>query len=105
MSNRFKQWAAVLFGALLLVVAALASAYATVPLVEFYHAGSDHYFVSADPLEIDALDRGIFAGWTRTGYSWPVIPSSEPTPAGATPRLPLLRATRGRARLALLLGV
>jgi len=85
MSNSLKQASAVLAGAILLVVTVLASAYATVPLVEFYHSGSDHYFVSADPLEIDALDRGLFAGWARTGYSWPVIPSTDHTLAGASP--------------------
>ena len=41
-----------------------------VDVIEFYHAGFDHYFVSADPVEINALDTGYFTGWTRTGYQF-----------------------------------
>ena len=35
--------------------------------VEFYHAGFDHYFLTANGDEIFALDFGIFKGWARTG--------------------------------------
>jgi hypothetical protein len=35
--------------------------------VEFYHAGFDHYFLTANGDEIFALDTGYFAGWARTG--------------------------------------
>lgn len=42
----------------------------SVPVIEFYHAGFDHYFITADPDEIAKLDRGIFAGWARTGLSF-----------------------------------
>ncbi len=41
-----------------------------VDVIEFYHAGFDHYFMSADPVEINALDTGYFTGWTRTGYQF-----------------------------------
>ncbi|HVO88760.1 MAG TPA: hypothetical protein VMV45_09470, partial [Casimicrobiaceae bacterium] len=34
---------------------------------EYYHAGFDHYFMTADPAEKAALDNGTFAGWQRTG--------------------------------------
>ena len=34
----------------------------TVPVVEFYHAGFDHYFISDDPLEIAGLDQRRFHG-------------------------------------------
>ena len=34
---------------------------------EFYHAGFDHYFSTAEPAEIDVLDRAVIAGWIRTG--------------------------------------
>ena len=44
------------------------SAPATV--IEFYHAGLDHYFITADKAEADALDKGIFSGWVRTGYQF-----------------------------------
>ncbi|MEO8752760.1 MAG: S8 family serine peptidase [Casimicrobiaceae bacterium] len=39
-------------------------------IIEFYNASLDHYFVSAEPLEISALDTGKFAGWHRTGQSF-----------------------------------
>jgi DNA-binding beta-propeller fold protein YncE len=43
-----------------------------VTAVEYYHAGFGHYFITAIPAEIAALDGGVFAGWTRTGYSFNV---------------------------------
>ena len=43
---------------------------AEIPAVEFYHAGFDHYFLSADPAEIAGLDSGVFSGWARTGESF-----------------------------------
>lgn len=39
--------------------------------VEYYHAGFGHYFMSANPVEIAALDAGAFDGaWQRTGQSF-----------------------------------
>lgn len=39
--------------------------------VEYYHAGFDHHFVTANPQEIAALDAGAFGGaWRRTGQSF-----------------------------------
>jgi hypothetical protein len=43
-----------------------------VAAIEFYHAGLDHYFLTADAHEIQDLDTGVHAGWTRTGYSFEV---------------------------------
>ena len=40
------------------------------PVIEYYHAGFDHYFVTDIPDEIAKLDDGTFAGWSRTGESW-----------------------------------
>lgn len=41
-------------------------------VVEFYHAGLDHYFITANPAEATAVDNGSAgAGWVRTGYSFP----------------------------------
>ncbi|MDQ6619273.1 MAG: hypothetical protein M3Z31_06170 [Pseudomonadota bacterium] len=40
---------------------------------EFYHRTLDHYFVSAQPDEIAALDAGVFTGWARTGQTWKVF--------------------------------
>jgi hypothetical protein len=43
-----------------------------VEVVEFYDAGLDHYFISADPAEIDVLDGGAFGGaWRRTMSTFP----------------------------------
>ncbi len=39
-------------------------------VVEYYHAGMDHYFMTADPREVAALDGGQFVGWERTGQSF-----------------------------------
>ncbi len=39
-------------------------------VIEFYNAALDHYFVSAEPLEISALDTGKLPGWRRTGQSF-----------------------------------
>lgn len=36
-------------------------------IVEFFHAGFGHYFVTNLGAEIAALDSGTFAGWARTG--------------------------------------
>ena len=38
-----------------------------VAAVEYYNHRLDHYFVSATPAEIDALDLGTPSGWERTG--------------------------------------
>lgn len=40
---------------------------ALVDVVEYYHAGFDHYFISALPADIAALDSGQLKGWARTG--------------------------------------
>jgi len=50
--------------------------------VEYYHAGLDHYFVTALPDEIAKLDGGSFAGWQRTGRSFSVFPADA---AGRAP--------------------
>lgn len=46
---------------------------------EYYHGGYGHYFVTASPAEIAALDSGQFAGWTRTGESFEVLELDDPT--------------------------
>jgi serine protease len=44
---------------------------ATVTVVEYYHAGFDHYFITSVPTDISALDGGAFGGvWARTGYQF-----------------------------------
>ena len=48
--------------------AGLVGLLATIPVVEYYHAGFDHYFITANPDEIRLLDGGAFGGaWVRTG--------------------------------------
>jgi len=40
--------------------------------VEFYHQAFEHYFVTANPAEIAALDSGAVSGWWRTGQRYRV---------------------------------
>ena len=40
--------------------------------VEYYHEAFEHYFVTANPAEIAALDSGAFSGWWRTGQRFQV---------------------------------
>ena len=41
------------------------------PVVEFYNAGSDHYFITADPAEAAMVDGGgAGPGWVRTGSAF-----------------------------------
>jgi len=44
--------------------------------VEFYSAERDHYFISALPGDIAALDSGRLRGWTRTGKFFAVYPAA-----------------------------
>lgn len=55
------------------VVAALpvAAAAPTAQVVEFHNAARNHYFVTAFPEEVAALDAGVpVAGWVRTGVTF-----------------------------------
>jgi Bacterial Ig domain/Repeat of unknown function (DUF5648) len=40
--------------------------------IEFYNAALSHYFITASQTEVDVLDSGGIAGWTRTGLSFKV---------------------------------
>ncbi len=51
-----------------------------VDVVEYYHSGFDHYFISALPADIAALDSGTLKGWARTGLSF----KSYDAPASGT---------------------
>lgn len=53
--------------------------------VEYYNASLDHFFISALAPDIDALDTGRIAGWTRTGLSFSVFPSQAAGGLGVTP--------------------
>jgi hypothetical protein len=55
----------------------------SVPLVEYYNANLDHYFVTWMPEEIAILDAGVqIKGWTRTGKT---LRTSTIAKAGASP--------------------
>jgi hypothetical protein len=47
-------------------------------LVEYFHAGFAHYFVTALPNEIAILDGGTLPGWSRTGKTMHVWLSPQP---------------------------
>lgn len=51
-------------------VASTPAATVASPVVEYYHAALDHYFISGLPDEIDALDANPAWGWLRTGYGF-----------------------------------
>ena len=51
-------------------------------VVEYYHDPLDHYFITALPAEIAALDAGAFAGWRRSGRGFKAWPAAR---AGASP--------------------
>jgi hypothetical protein len=50
--------------------------------VEYHHAALDHYFITADPAEVNALDTGRFAGWQRTGMGFNVFDPADTTGMG-----------------------
>jgi hypothetical protein len=64
-----------------LTSASLPSAEILGAVVEYYHSGFDHYFVTSIADEITKLDNGTFVGWTRTGRSF----SSYASSPGAVP--------------------
>ncbi|MEO8487003.1 MAG: heparinase II/III family protein [Betaproteobacteria bacterium] len=54
-------------------------------VVEFYNAGLQHYFISADPAETAVLDGGAFGGvWKRTGSAFSAW-NFAGAPAGTVP--------------------
>ncbi len=56
------------------LIARLAGDRQTLDVLEYYHAGFDHYFIATVPDEIRKLDDGTFVGWERTGESFAVFP-------------------------------
>ncbi len=60
-----------------------ATAAVTETVVEYYHAGLDHYFLTWMPNEIAILDAGTqIRGWTRTGHSFKTYTTPQ---AGTSP--------------------
>ena len=82
--------------------------YASVDVTEFYHAGLDHYFMTANPGEKALLDNGTLTGWKRTGVGFAAYASNSGAPgvrrsAGSTasPKRNSIRiSTRRRRRSA-----
>lgn len=60
-----------------LSVGAVAGAVGIAPVVEFYNAALDHYFITQDPTEIADLDHSAHVGWQRTGQSFPAYVSGR----------------------------
>ncbi|HVF63056.1 MAG TPA: hypothetical protein VNE58_03580 [Casimicrobiaceae bacterium] len=54
-------------------------------VIEFYHSGLDHYFVTRDANEIRLLDNGTFRGWARTGQKFEVFDAGDPRLTGSIP--------------------
>ncbi|MEO6929636.1 MAG: hypothetical protein ABI190_10770 [Casimicrobiaceae bacterium] len=52
-----------------------------IAVVEYRYPPWDHYFMTAFDNEIDALDRGLFPGWVRTGRTFNAWPLSSATGA------------------------
>lgn len=51
----------------------------TVRVVEFYDAGPGHFFMTADPVELDGLAARTFGpSFVRTGLSFDVLPAGDP---------------------------
>lgn len=55
------------------------------PVVEYFHAGLNDYFVTADPTEINCLDTGCLVGWERTGLRFLAYGNPALAPADALP--------------------
>jgi Repeat of unknown function (DUF5648) len=46
--------------------------------IEYNNRGLDHYFITAEAAEIDALDSGRLPGWQRTGEIVPLVGARPP---------------------------
>ncbi len=55
------------------------------PMIEFYNAALDHYFVTLNPTEVADLDDGIHVGWARTGSAFAVFGAAPAAPATFVP--------------------
>lgn len=54
----------------LLTVSEIAAPTQQLPVLEYYNATLDHYFMTQDTGEIADLDSGVHPGWARTGESF-----------------------------------
>src|SRR4051812_36407499 len=53
--------------------------------IEYYHAGFDHYFITALPAERAVLDAAELTGWSRTGRGFSVFSIPPPSPFTVSP--------------------
>ena len=76
MSPRLCRIAVVLLIPAWLAMASTTSrAQTTISVIEYFHAGFDHYFVTGIADEIAKLDNGTFSGWARTGQQFLAYPT------------------------------
>jgi lysyl endopeptidase len=54
-------------------------------VVEYYYAGFDDYFITANAAEIQGLDSGAHPGWVRTGLTFLAYSDPSVAPAGTQP--------------------
>jgi hypothetical protein len=54
-------------------------------VIEYYHSGLDHYFITNDANEIRVLDSGGHQGWARTGHTFQVFDVGDPRLANSLP--------------------
>ena len=57
----------------------------TVPVIEYYNAALDHYFITASPAEIAQLDAAVGGAFERTGYFFYAWIDPRRRRAGARP--------------------
>ena len=56
-----------------------------VPVIEYYRADSDHYFITADPNEVAFIDVHLRGVWERTGTVFYAYPAPFLAPPGVQP--------------------
>ena len=54
-------------------------------VVEYYDAGLDDYFITADAAEIQGLDNGVHPGWVRTGLTFLAYSDAAAAPVSVQP--------------------
>jgi hypothetical protein len=57
-------------------LSALVNNVPAVQVIEYYWPARDHYFITANPAEIAALDASAPGGWARTGQSFGAYPQA-----------------------------
>ena len=66
------------------------------PVVEFFNAAKNDYLITADPVEISALDSGSPQGWVRTGLRFLAYTDPSVAPAGRPAGVSVLCAPGAR---------